>query len=172
MEDQKTVLAPDRIASALIAARDLVVQGEVLEGCELSLMGVGLYVGRYFGQINFHEAAELEEGSSGKTVPTLPYIVTFQVGNMPARNRPRLSVICVVAVGEILSEPPRDAMEMRHLMTNYRRGTRPNSKGAMEMWRMERRMAESGIALDLYMFSELFYAIFSLPVDADPALMD
>ncbi len=95
-----------RTVAAMKRARDLFRGGEILEGYEVSVDGIRLYVGRYFGQADLNEQC-VHKGAAvfSPSSPVLPYIVTFQVGKISAEKRPMLSVICALSLENLLHKP-------------------------------------------------------------------
>jgi hypothetical protein len=135
-----------RTAAAMKRARELFKRGEILEGYEVSVDGIRLYVGRYFGQADLGEQS-IHKGAAvfSPSSPVLPYIVTFQVGKIAAVKRPMLSVICAFSLEDLLRMP--------------------NSDVAEEISRLEIELAKEEVHLDVYGFTELDYAVLSLHVD-------
>jgi hypothetical protein len=135
-----------RTVAAMKRARELFKRGEILEGYEVSVDGIRLYVGRYFGQAalgeqRVHRGAAVFSPSS----PVLPYIVTFQVGKISAEKRPVISVICALSLEDLLRMPNIDTAE--------------------EIGRLEIELAKEEVHLDVYGFSELDYAVLSLHME-------
>ncbi|VVB71958.1 Uncharacterised protein [uncultured archaeon] len=158
----------EHIVYSMYAARDLAIRGKIQEGSEVTINGISLYVGRYFGQMGSLEQEESTREAFTRTVPVLPYIVTFQVGRMPAQTRPILSIMCTLGLNEILSNLPLDSSELRNLLKDFRLGRRPNSEAAKQVDLLESMLIKRDVNLDLYRFSELFYIVLSLPVDNKP----
>jgi hypothetical protein len=164
-EDEEILQKIEKIVAAMMTARDLVRRGELMEGCEASLDGVRIYVGRYFGPMGSSEPEERSCGAFSRSVPILPYIVSFQVGRMPARKRPRLSIMCTLALGDVLAKCPSGSEERRDLVRDFNLGRRPNSESAEGFRRLELKFAEWNVNMDLYRFTELYYVVLSLPVE-------
>ncbi len=82
-----------RIVSGMIVSKDRVGRGGIAEGSEIFSNGFRFYMGRYFGQTGSMEMLELSGDEFRPSVPLLPYTVSFQVGRMPDRKRPILSII-------------------------------------------------------------------------------
>ncbi|HSD56737.1 MAG TPA: hypothetical protein VLB04_01040 [Methanotrichaceae archaeon] len=135
-----------RTVAAMKRARDLFRGGKIMEGYEVSVDGIRLYAGRYFGQADLNEqGAHKGAAVFSPSSPVLPYIVTFQVGKISAEKRPMLSVICALSLENLLHKP--------------------NSDVAKEISRLEIELAKEDVHLDVYRFTELDYAVLSLPVD-------
>lgn len=130
-----------RTVAAMRRARELFRRGEILEGYEISVDGIRLYVGRYFGQATLNEPVVHGSEMFSPSVPVLPYIVTFQVGKIPAEKRPMLSVICALSLENLLGD------------------------AAKEISRLEIELAKENVRLDVYRFTELDYAVLSLPME-------
>ncbi len=155
-----------RIVSGMVAAKDRVVRGEIAEGCEVSSNGFRFYVGRYFGQIGSMAIDERSNDEFRQSVPVLPYIVSFQVGRMPERKRPILSIICTICLDDILTNFSASSEEMGTLLRDFGLGRRPNSEIGSEIRCLELKLARMGVNLDLYRFTELYYVVLSMPVIA------
>jgi len=153
-----------RIVDGMIAAKDRVARGEIAEGCEVSCNGFRFYVGRYFGQIGSTEMDERSNDEFRQSVPVLPYIVTFQVGRMPDRKRPILSIICTIGLDDILANFSPSPEEKGALLRDFRLGRRPNSEIGKEISGLELKLARMDVNLDLYRFTELYYVVLSMPV--------
>ncbi len=164
-EDEEILQKIEKIVAAMMTARDLVRRGELMEGCEAFLDGVRIYVGRYFGPMGSPEPEEHSCGAFSRSVPVLPYIVSFQVGRMPARKRPRLSIICTLGLGDVLAKCPFDSEERLDLLRDFNLGRRPNSESAKGFRNLEQRFAEWNVNVDLYRFTELYYVVLSLPIE-------
>ncbi len=165
-EDDENLQKIENIIVAMMTARDLVQQGKLTEGSEASLRGIRVYVGRYFGPMGSLEAEEeCMAGDFSQSVPILPYIVSFQVGRMPAEKRPRLSIICTLGLGDILARLPSGSEERRVLTRDFNLGRRPNSESAERMRSIEQKFAKWNVNMDLYRFTELYYIVLSLPVE-------
>ena len=154
-----------RIVAGMIAAKDRVERGEIAEGSEVSSKGFRFYVGRYFGQIGSMEMHECSSDESRPSVPILPYIVSFKVGRMPDRKRPILSIICTICLDDILTNFSASPEEKGTLLREFGLGRRPNSEIGKEIISLERKLARMNVNLDLYRFTELYYAVLSMPVD-------
>ena len=163
--DQESKEWLKRIVSATIAAKDRVERGEIAEGCEFSSNGFRFYLGRYFGQIGSMEMEERSSDGFRQSVPILPYIVSFQVGRMPDRKRPILSIICTMGLDEILANHPASPEEKGTLLKDFGLGRRPNSEIAKEIRSLELKLARMDVNLDLYRFTELYYVVLSMPIN-------
>jgi hypothetical protein len=152
------------IVAGMIAAKDRVARGEIAEGCEVSSNGFRFYVGRYFGQIGSMEIVERSNDEFRPSVPVLPYIVSFQVGRMPERKRPILSIICTIGLDDILTNFSASPVEKGTLLRDIGLGRRPNSEIGKEISGLELKLARMDVNLDLYRFTELYYVILSMPV--------
>lgn len=156
-----------RTVAAMRKARELFRQGEILDGYEVSIDGIRLYVGRYFGQAALNEPV-VHKGSEmfSPSVPVLPYIVTFQVGKIPAEKRPMLSVICALSLENLLYEHSdlHDISVSDHTKDRMP-GIGPKGDAAEEISRLEIELAKENVRLDIYRFTELDYAVLSLPMD-------
>jgi hypothetical protein len=154
-----------RIVSGMMAAKDRVARGEIAEGCEVSSNGFRFYVGRYFGQIGSMEMEGRSNDEFRQSVPILPYIVSFQVGRMPDRKRPILSIICTICLDDILTNFSASSEEKETLLRDFGLGRRPNSEIGKEISGLELKLARMDVNLDLYRFTELYYVVLSMPVD-------
>jgi hypothetical protein len=155
-----------RIVSGMIAAKDRVARGEIAEGCEVSCNGFRFYVGRYFGQIGSMAVDERSNDEFRQSVPVIPYIVSFQVGRMPDRKRPILSIICTICLDDILTNFSASPEEKETLLRDIGLGRRPNSEIGSEIRCLELKLARMDVNLDLYRFTELYYVVLSMPVSA------
>jgi hypothetical protein len=165
-ENEEDLQKIEKIVVAMMTARDLVQRGELMEGCEASLSGIRVYVGRYFGpMVSVETGDESAGGAFSRSVPVLPYIVSFQVGRIPAKKRPRLSIMCTLSLGDILTWRPSCSEELRDLARDFNLGLRPNSESAERIRRIEQKFAEWNVNMDLYSFTELYYIVLSLPVE-------
>jgi hypothetical protein len=77
---------------------------EIPEGYDVSVDGIRLYVGRYFGQADLKDQDAGDKGTAmfSPSFPVLPYIVTFQVGMIAAEKRSVISVICALSREDLL----------------------------------------------------------------------
>jgi hypothetical protein len=164
-DDQELEERLKRIVEGMIAAKDRVARGEIAEGCEVSSNGFRFYVGRYFGQIGSMETDKRSNDEFRQSVPVLPYIVSFQVGRMPDRKRPILSIICTIGLDDILTNFSLGPEEKGTLLRDIGLGRRPNSEIGNEISGLELKLARMDVNLDLYRFSELYYVVLSMPVD-------
>jgi hypothetical protein len=164
-DDQELKERLKRIVDGMIAAKYRVVRGEIAEGCEVSSNGFRFYVGRYFGQIGSMEMDERSNDEFRQSVPILPYIVSFQVGRMPDRKRPILSIICTIGLDDILTNFSLSPGEKGTLLREIRLGRRPNSEIGKEISGLELKLARMDVNLDIYRFTELYYVVLSMPVD-------
>ncbi len=164
-EDRELKERLKRIVSGMIAAKDRVARGEIAEGCEVSSNGFRFYVGRYFGQIGSMEMKGRSNDEFRQSVPILPYIVSFQVGRMPDRKRPILSIICTICLDDILTNFSASSPEKETLLRDVGLGRRPNSEIGKEIRGLELKLARMDVNLDLYRFTELYYVVLSMPVD-------
>jgi hypothetical protein len=102
-------------------------------------------MGRYLAkQISMNSVFIRAQRCSARPLPVLPYIVTFQVERFQPRRGP-CSVICALSLENLLHKP--------------------NSDVAKEISRLEIELAKEEVHLDVYRFTELDYAVLSLPVD-------
>lgn len=156
----------DKLSCTLAAmkrARDLFRRGDIPEGYEVSVDGVRLYVGRYFGQAALKDQGDIHRGTEvfSQSIPVLPYIVTFQVGMIAADKRPMLSIICALSLEDLLHDHSSGFRGSEHIK-DIRPGIRPNSDAAEEISRLEIELAKDDVHLDIYKFTELDYAVLSL----------
>jgi hypothetical protein len=165
-DDQEFDERLKRIVAGMIAAKDRAARGEIAEGCEVSCNGFRFYVGRYFGQIGSMEMDMRSNDEFRQSVPILPYIVSFQVGRMPDRKRPILSIICTIGLDDILTNFSLSPLEKGTLMRDIGLGRRPNSEIGKEISGLELKLARMDVNLDLYRFTELYYVVLSMPVGA------
>jgi hypothetical protein len=72
-DDEEDLEEIEKIVVAMMTARDLVRRGELMEGCEASLSGIRVYVGRYFGpMVSLEPEEERAGGAFSRSVPVLP----------------------------------------------------------------------------------------------------
>jgi len=155
------MVALEKLMTAMVEARDLIRKGEVLEGYEIIIDGVRLYAGRYFGQDDGTET-EVDRGTFRMAVPVLPHIISFGVQHIPADKRPALSVICALSLSDLLEIDSHiaDKSTRRHV-----RSTKGDYTLGKEIREIEHKLSQKRIALDIYGFSELDYAVLSLPAE-------
>jgi len=84
---------------------------------------------------------------------------------MPDRKRPILSIICTICLDDILTNFSASPEEKGTLLREFGLGRRPNSEIGKEIISLERKLARMNVNLDLYRFTELYYAVLSMPVD-------
>lgn len=151
--------------AAMKRARDLFRRGRIIEGYEVSVDGIRLYAGRYFGQATLKDPGAVHKDAAvfNQSVPVLPYIVTFQVGKISAEKRPVISIICALSLEDLLHEDSLGFHGSGHV-EDRGPGIGPNSD-AEEISRLEIELAKEEVHLDVYSFTELDYAVLSLPVD-------
>jgi len=171
-DDEEDLQKVEKIVVAMMTARDLVRRGELMEGYEASLSGIRVYVGRYFGpMVSSEPEAERACGAFIRSVPVLPYIVSFKVGRIPAKKRPLLSIMCTLGIGDIIARCSSGSDEIRGLARDFNLGRRPNSESAERIRRIEQKFAEWNVNMDIYSFTELYYIVLSLPVEKRSGLM-
>jgi hypothetical protein len=156
----------EKVVAAMIEARSLLAKGDVIEGYEIAIDGVRLYAGRYFREIDCI-GAHVDRGKYRIATPILPHIISFSVSQISADKRPALSIICALSLADLLNQdftssgkPVQRSLCQRDI---------PDCSLAEGVRRIEQKLSTEGIIVDVYSFSELDYAVLSLPAEPERA---